>query len=96
MDKDTSYQGWTNAQTWCVAGFIDNDRELLPKAIDIGRHYMGNKHAARMMLKDLVLLRRFDVFTFADWVWKRETINAVNWDELLKHYYGKWKEQIHG
>lgn len=32
-----TYQGWANAQTWCVAAYIDNDRELLPKAIHYGK-----------------------------------------------------------
>lgn len=89
-----TYQGWTNEQTWCVAAYIDNDRELLPKAINYGKHNLGNRPAAKQGLNDLVLLNWFGVFKFAPWAWEQKTINDVNWDELLTHYYTKWKESL--
>lgn len=89
-----TYQGWHNQQTWCVAGFIDNDRLMLEQAINISKHNLGNRPAAKQGLKDLVLSKWFDVHNFAPWAWEQKTISDVNWDELLNHYYTKWKESL--
>jgi hypothetical protein len=76
------YQGWTNAETWVTALYIDNVEEALLKAIETVKND-----------GDLVVFVRKHlpkIIETAPWAWKPDA--EVNFLELQEHYLQKIKE----
>lgn len=88
------YQGWKNPQTWCIALLIDNDRDLLTKAIEAVRE-TEYPHACEALLRKLVGSMPGRVFDMAPWAWESgDTLDLVSFTELREHYQTKQSEGV--
>lgn len=105
---DTTYNGWTNYETWLVNLWMDNDcgeQEFFrERAKEI---YDGPRNVYRDHLT-----RKADAgLTFADWLkdyWEEHrpelagayndlltgALSAVNWDEIARHYIDAVLEEV--
>lgn len=89
MKKDP-YQGWTNAATWCAAGFLNNTKVSQDTALAACRL---PKSRAVTVLKQLIVNHFKEIYNFAAWVWERgESISDINVDELVEHFQDKIRE----
>jgi len=74
--EDTSYNGWTNHETWNVALWIQNDEGLYHMARDYRRH--GYKAFAES-LKELECYRTPDLVR-----WDDDSLNICELDEMME------------
>ena len=73
---DTSYNGWTNYETWNVALWICNDEPLYHFARDFRRH--GYKAFAESLME-------CDSFKTPDGVrWDDDSLNICELDEMME------------
>lgn len=85
------YQGWTNAQTWCVALTINNTRQ--------NQEYFKKRAAAisgplkprpsdaviKAYLMDLAKFNTMSkqIYDMSPWAWNQgQTLEDVNWSEI--------------
>jgi hypothetical protein len=43
MTNDTTYNGWTNYETWKCALYLDNDYETYRKVVAFAKRYNGDR-----------------------------------------------------
>ncbi len=79
------YQGWTNAKTWCIALYFDNDKILFKRALEQVKYGNGLRPIAS---------EEFDgIFNMAPWCWTVDSsFDDVNFKELEQHYQTKIDE----
>jgi hypothetical protein len=93
-----NYQGFTNAQTWCVWNTLNNTKTLQDKAVDAIR--LGETNEQReTFLKGLAKYHRADVAKFAPWCWEYPNASTkwtydVNWSEIRELLQQKIKEGV--
>lgn len=90
------YQGWANPQTWCVALYIDNDKELLSQAIEAVKDAEEYPSSTPKVLGDVVLrAKKAPLYNIAPWCWDDgQSLDDVNWNELVEHYKRKRSEGV--
>lgn len=82
------YQGWANAQTWCVALTIDNTKEFQDKML----HLVKNEAPVNDLIKFCDGIRGY-IVTMAGWAWPHGyDVMSINFTELRKHYQDKNNE----
>ncbi len=93
--KSEPYQGWHNAQTWCVACTFNNTKILQDKALAIVRDNLEFLSIAKLTLRDLAGKHIAEIYDFADWAWSdgQSLTGDVNWDEIHDHYLMKVNEE---
>lgn len=96
---DTTYNGYTNYETWCVSLWMDNEKGsqdfFFEQAKELYDHATAKPGMSRKTLARLAL---------ADWLKEYHTeenrpelpgvygdllgaaLSAVNWDEIARHY----------
>lgn len=86
--KFEEYQGWTNAQTWCVAGMFNNTKVTQDKALSIVRDNLDNPKIAEKFLLELAKNNVSEIYAFAEWAWAdcESLTYDVNWEEIREHY----------
>lgn len=91
-----TYQGWTNAQTWCIALTIDQTEALQIKVFE-----MVDKHKYKEIfinrLRTWVRRHWHEFYNMAPWVWDDfqdplKGLLIVDWDEIWNHYKIKISE----
>ncbi len=92
--RQEKYQGWTNAQTWCVALLFDNDERLFSLALGALKESEGLSSVAESELLELARNNNRRIYATAPWAWcDGETLtDHVNWGELREHYQTKLNE----
>ena len=99
-EKDTTYNGWTNYETWAVALWIDNDQYTAERAREmtreIGDEPRINKltgrdqtayelgHALREWVEEEMLPALGDASLQADLL--GAAVSEVNWQEIAENY----------
>lgn len=83
----SSYQGWSNYDTYIIGLWIDNDESLLNEFNDLG-YQMRNSKICELgdAIKDFINNMRPDLGTT---FWNdllTSVINNVNWLELAENY----------
>lgn len=100
------YQGWKNAQTWCVALYLDNEKYTQNDALDIVRESMQPDSTGRTFpriaeaeLLDYCRMHARRIYEMAPWAWEPRRDHApvtltdsVSWGEIRAHYELKIKE----
>lgn len=87
------YQGWTNAQTWCVAACLNNTKAHQDRALDAVRGVVTpfGQNVLQTVCHDL----RGEIFGFAAWAWPEGYNYAqVDWVELENHFRQTLSEQV--
>jgi hypothetical protein len=89
------YQGWTNAQTWCIALWFNNQKTTQDVALDIVRENIDNKMTAISRLKHYTLEHLIDIWNMAPWSWSDgQSISAdVDWNSIFEHFKMKVLEE---
>ena len=89
-EKETTYNGWSNYDTWSVALFIDNEEFSYTQAREIALDNVGNfnyefekEEALRFLVEDLVKVESLNPFALQLIL---SCLSNVNWKEVLKHY----------
>jgi hypothetical protein len=95
IQNKNKYQGWWNAQTWCVALTLNNSKYLQDYAFNIFRRH--NLSDAKIELKNLCNRNAKEIFYMAPWVWGDRfqygfSFDSVNWTELALHFTDKLEE----
>lgn len=94
--KTEKFQGWANAQTWCVALTLDNTKEFQDRAMEIVRQCKPQS-CLRAYCRSLSL----EIHTMAPWAWSimrgvDADLKLVKWHEIYQHYQDKVEEQTGG
>ena len=71
---DTTYNGWTNYETWNVALWLGNDESLYDLAKGFAEH--GYKSLSHMLME-------FSPATLDGVKWNDPAVNVVELDEML-------------
>ena len=83
MKPNVSYQGFRNAQTWCVSTAFKNDRELHDAALLIVKRERFSHVVCETLLKALATRYEARVHEVAPWAWSdRQTLTDVVWREI--------------
>lgn len=80
----STYQGWTNYETWCVALWLDNEEGSYNYCVELATN---NRSAYELgeVLKEMHQEAAPEVTgVFADL--QNAALSAVNWRELAEHY----------
>lgn len=82
--KKEKYQGWTNAQTWCVALWWNNSKKTQDEALTIVRDNLGDNEGIERNLLRFVLRNVSDVWAMASWCWIdcQSVTFDVDWKQL--------------
>ena len=99
-DKDTTYNGWRNYETWAVALWIDNEQETQEQALEMARNAVDAagmaegepyppepRHILADTLKTWVsdeLLPDLGATLAADLL--GAAVSEVDWREIAEHY----------
>lgn len=88
------YQGWNNAQTWCVALYLNNDSQLQQRALDACDGFGSDPDMfGAPLLRAIVDPLQNDAVKMADWAWPNGYNSMeVDWIELAKHFNQKQRE----
>lgn len=100
------YQGWANAQTWCVALYLNNQKYTQDDCLDIVREQMRPDSTGRTFprvaeweLLDYCRMHAARIRKMAPWVWLPRADHApvtltdsVSWAEIREHFEQKIKE----
>ena len=82
------YQGWANAETWCVALTMDNCQEFQNKMLSLAKNQAPVKD-----FLDYCERKKSYIVNMARWVWPHGyNPLKVNWSEIRKHYEVKNEE----
>jgi len=82
------YSGWTNYPTWCVALWIDNDRDLSDEIRAAAVRATGDYEAENEIKTRIEALNPLagDASLWSDlMMW---SLSSVNWREIAEHYRG--------
>ena len=83
----STYQGWTNYETWCVALWLDNEQGSYDYCVELAKDLDGDTYALSERLKEMHEEAAPEVTgVFADL--QNAALAAVNWRELAEHYEG--------
>lgn len=86
-----NYQGWSNAQTWCVALTLNNPEKLQREAFSIARDY--DVEAAAFVLWLMANRHRGTIEAMAAWAWEDKSLRFdVNWREIAEEMKDKVAE----
>ncbi|KKL78181.1 hypothetical protein LCGC14_2027420 [marine sediment metagenome] len=91
MDKDTTYQGWTNYETWCVKLWLDNDQGTQELASEICKSPEYDSHyQSGLALREIFPEVYTSVQTALDSEGPasdlmRSALDATNWTEIAKN-----------
>ena len=80
----STYQGWTNYETWCVALWLDSEEGSYDYCVELATN---NRSAYELgeVLKEMHKEAAPEVTgVFADL--QNGALSVVNWRELAKHY----------
>ena len=107
---DTTYNGWTNRETWLVGvhDIIDYDqvKEALEEAVSYGHAYaikdrIGEKRALTLWLSDWLKDYHesflYDILDFEKinpYIRDFTNFGAINWLEIAEHYDQEIKEAL--
>lgn len=93
--KREKYQGWTNAQTWCVAGVFNNTKKLQDEVLKAVRTNLQFPRTVEMWLREIAGKNVCEVHDFAPWCWEDgETLTQdVDWSQLREHFEMKISEE---
>jgi hypothetical protein len=85
MDKDKTYNGWSNYETWNVALWIDNEQDLYKDAKEMARRAKSTGHLAHD-LKDWIgeMAPDLGATMWADLL--NAALSEVDWYEIAEHY----------
>ena len=99
-EKDTTYNGWTNYETWAVALWIDNEQYTAERALEMAREYASEPNINKLTGRDQTAyqlgkaLREWveedmlpglgDASLQADLI--GAAVSEVNWYEIAEHY----------
>ena len=86
MSQDTTYNGWTNFATWCVALWLSNEQSSDEEARATCQ-LPDNLHEATAALREMVEANNpiaDNASLYADLL--NSQLRAVNWEEITTHY----------
>ena len=99
-EKDTTYNGWTNYETWAVALWIDNDQGTQEQALEMAREYAAELWINKLTGRDQTAYQFGKALQ--DWVEEDmlpaigeaslqadllgAAVSEVNWFEIAEHY----------
>ncbi len=82
--RDTTYNGWTNYETWCVNLWLDNDGWMNDRAADLADEARATEYPRSYIadeLKELIEADEPELHgMYADLL--SAAISSVNWHEL--------------
>lgn len=82
------YQGWFNAQTWCVALTLNNTKNNQDKFIEL----VKAGHTWKVINEHCNSLSG-EIYNMAPWAWPNGYNAAdVDWDEIYIHFMDKLGE----
>jgi hypothetical protein len=92
--KHEPYQGWTNAQTWCVALTLNNHSKTQDAAMSKVRDNLEWPRIAEVELRNYCGSIIGDIYDMAPWAWNDcQALSAdVNWEEIREHFELKVRE----
>lgn len=90
--SDSTYNGWTNYETWVVALWLDNEQSTQLMCVEVAEDCFERTdescEARRLLAEWLETHIKAEQPTvaglYADLL--NATVNAVNWHELADHY----------
>ena len=99
-DKDTTYNGWTNYETWAVALWIDNEQGTAERAREMTREYAEAPSINKLTGRDQTAYQLGKAIR--EWVEEEmlpaigeaslqadllgAAVSEVNWYEIAEHY----------
>lgn len=103
---DTTYNGWTNYETWLVNLWMDNEKGSQDFFREQAKEIYEDAAAKPYMTREEVARQRF-----ADWLKEFHeenrpelpgvygdllgaALSAVNWDEIARHYIDAVLEEV--
>ena len=82
--KDTTHNGWTNYETWCVKLWLDNEEDSHNQLMDIVRHSPNDETASEAIRQ---LITYFSPLAEGNGMYHdllRSALDNVNCDEIAK------------
>lgn len=83
MKPTVSYQGYRNAQTWCVCNAFKNNIDLHNAALTIVRRERASHVVCETLLRSIAARNFALVCEVAPWAWlDGQTLSDVFWREI--------------
>lgn len=86
MNDDTTYNGWTNRETWLVSLWLNNDQgsyELLSEALELNESNFVKAEWLETQLKDAMYDLPIDASLWTDLL--GTALTRVNWVEVMEN-----------
>lgn len=94
-DENQEYQGWKNAQTWCVALTFDNSKKLQDQVLRKVKIYK-TLDMIEIQLWRMALDNQKEIIEMAPWAFenlKKPYPHGINFRQLANHFLDKFWEQ---